>query len=225
MENFILENFSNSKTPELSTIIINNLFALIIALFIMLVYKITFSGTTYSKRFNVSIGMITVITSIIMNVISNNIALSLGMVGALSIIRFRTAVKDIRDASFIFWAVAAGIGAGVSQYFSAGIGSITLAIFLLIMGQTTKNGTYILIIRTGEVNNVEKIIKGHFSDKAILKVKNFKNNISEYIYEVNEKNLLLSNQKANNDITELLKATNGILSIDLINQTENITRW
>lgn len=224
MENFILDNFGNLKTPELSTIIINNLFALIIALFIMLVYKITFSGTTYSKRFNVSIGMITVITSIIMNVISNNIALSLGMVGALSIIRFRTAVKDIRDASFIFWAVAAGIGAGVSQYFSAGIGSITLAIFLLIMGQTTKNGTYILIIRTGEVNNVEKIIKGHFSDKAILKVKNFKNNISEYIYEVNEKNLLLSNQKANNDITELLKATNGILSIDLINQTENITR-
>ena len=66
----------------------------------------------------------------IMSIISNNIALSLGMVGALSIIRFRTAVKDVRDATYIFWAIAAGIGCGVSQYALIVIGSAFLLLFL-----------------------------------------------------------------------------------------------
>lgn len=80
----------------------------------MFIYKISYVGTAYSRKFNISIGTITIITAMIMSIISNNIALSLGMVGALSIIRFRTAVKDVRDATYIFWAITQiGIGCGV----------------------------------------------------------------------------------------------------------------
>ncbi len=92
-------------------------------------------GLHTAGKFNISIGSITIITAMIMSIISNNIALSLGMVGALSIIRFRTAVKDVRDATYIFWAIAAGIGCGVSQYALIVIGSAFLLLFLLLQGR------------------------------------------------------------------------------------------
>lgn len=116
MREFIVENLTSTETISLAVIVLNNVIAIVVAFFLMFTYKITYSGTAYSRKFNVSLGAITIITTMIMSVISNNIALSLGMVGALSIIRFRTAVKDVRDAAYIFWAIAVGIGCGVSQY-------------------------------------------------------------------------------------------------------------
>ncbi|MEG0091440.1 MAG: DUF4956 domain-containing protein, partial [Oscillospiraceae bacterium] len=132
MKQFILNNFQDIGNATLSSIVLNNIVALLLGLFIMFTYWATYSGTAYSKKFNVSLGMLLVITTMIMNVISSNIALSLGMVGALSIIRFRTAVKDVRDATFIFWCIAAGIACGISKYTPALIGSITLFLFLLV---------------------------------------------------------------------------------------------
>ena len=116
MRAYILENLTNTESLDLAVILLNNTVSLVMAFFIMFTYKISYTGSAYSRRFNVAIGSITLITTMIMSVISNNVALSLGMVGALSIIRFRTAVKDVRDATYIFWAIAVGIGCGVSQY-------------------------------------------------------------------------------------------------------------
>lgn len=113
MREFIVENLTNTEALSVTVILMNNVIALIVAFFIMFTYKISYAGPAYSRKFNISIGSITIITAMIMSIISNNIALSLGMVGALSIIRFRTAVKDVRDATYIFWAIAAGIGCGV----------------------------------------------------------------------------------------------------------------
>ena len=110
MREFIVENLTNTEALSVTVILMNNIIALIVSFFIMFIYKISYVGTAYSRKFNISIGTITIITAMIMSIISNNIALSLGMVGALSIIRFRTAVKDVRDATYIFWAIAAGIG-------------------------------------------------------------------------------------------------------------------
>ena len=84
-------------------------------------YRFSHSGAVYSARFNVSLLMMTLITTMIMNVIGNNISLSLGMVGALSIVRFRTAIKDTRDTAYIFWCIAVGICCGVSYYALAAI--------------------------------------------------------------------------------------------------------
>ena len=105
MREFIVENLTNTEALSVTVILMNNVIALIVAFFIMFTYKISYAGPAYSRKFNISIGSITIITAMIMSIISNNIALSLGMVGALSIIRFRTAVKDVRDATYIFWAI------------------------------------------------------------------------------------------------------------------------
>lgn len=102
MREFIVENLTNTEALSVTVILMNNVIALIVAFFIMFTYKISYAGPAYSRKFNISIGSITIITAMIMSIISNNIALSLGMVGALSIIRFRTAVKDVRDATYIF---------------------------------------------------------------------------------------------------------------------------
>ena len=128
-ERIYCRNLTNTEALSVTVILMNNIIALIVSFFIMFIYKISYVGTAYSRKFNISIGTITIITAMIMSIISNNIALSLGMVGALSIIRFRTAVKDVRDATYIFWAIAAGIGCGVSQYALIVIGSAFLTSF------------------------------------------------------------------------------------------------
>ena len=90
----------------IENIIFNIVVTTLLGLFIYYVYKKTFSGVLYSQNFNVTIVMICVITAIVMMLIGNNLALSLGMVGSLSIIRFRTAIKEPRDIGFLFWAIA-----------------------------------------------------------------------------------------------------------------------
>ena len=131
MREYIIENLMNTEALSVTVILLNNLVAIIAAFFIMFTYKISYTGPAYSRKFNISLGTITIITSMIMSIISNNVALSLGMVGALSIIRFRTAVKDVRDATYIFWAIAVGIGCGVSQYALIAIGHSSCSSFFL----------------------------------------------------------------------------------------------
>lgn len=225
MKNFIMDNFTNIVTSNLNTIIINNLVAIIISFFILFIYRITYSGTAYSKKFNSSLGMMTIVTALIMNVISSNIALSLGMVGALSIIRFRTAVKDVRDATFIFWCIAVGICCGVSQYIPAAIGSVTISLFLLIMRQTSKVEQYLIIVRsTAEAQNkVEAAIDQYFSKAAHLRVRNTSKEHGDLIYEVSgrEINKALKNLKAS--ISEKLIKIEGVISVDQVEQTEDIS--
>ena len=94
-----LSNATNGLT--ITDVIVNFLAAAVIACLIYISYRISHSGPVYSERFNVSIIMLTLVTTLVMNVIGNNIALSLGMVGALSIVRFRTAIKDPRDTAAV----------------------------------------------------------------------------------------------------------------------------
>lgn len=94
---------ANTGALTLEDMVLNFLVAVVLGAVIYLSYRISHSGAAYSARFNVSLLMLTLVTTLVMNVIGNNIALSLGMVGALSIVRFRTAIKDPRDTAYIFW--------------------------------------------------------------------------------------------------------------------------
>ena len=89
---------------------------------IFLSYVLSHKGTIYSRKFGVTLVVLTVMTGTVMTVIGNNIALSLGMVGALSIVRFRTALKDSRDTAYVFWTIIVGICCGVGDYVVAEIG-------------------------------------------------------------------------------------------------------
>ena len=102
MKQVIYNSLMNSAGGlTLQEVVINFIAACVIAVLIFISYRASHSGPVYSQRFNVSIVMLTLITTLVMNVIGNNIALSLGMVGALSIVRFRTAIKDPRDTAYM----------------------------------------------------------------------------------------------------------------------------
>ena len=226
MREFILENLTGDGAVDALTVIMNNVVALVASFFIMFVYKITYTGVAYSRKFNVTLGAITITTTMIMGVISNNIALSLGMVGALSIIRFRTAVKDVRDSAFIFWAIAVGIGCGVSQYSLVGVGSVFLLFFLLITRQSISHGQHLLIVQSGlgMQNTIENTVQKHFNDKAHLAVKNATRDTCEFVYKINENTMKKANKNQVEDILQRLMKIEGVIRVNLVEQQDDISR-
>lgn len=125
------------------------LLAFILGLFILLVYRKTFKGVLFSKGFALSLVLLTMVTAVVIRTISSNLALSLGMVGALSIVRFRTAIKDPVDTVFMFWAIAVGIMSGAGLYLIGIIATLLVGIFYTIITLTYKKVSlpYLLIIR------------------------------------------------------------------------------
>ena len=159
----------------------------VIAAFLFLSYRLSHSGSIYSAKFNVSLAALTVITTTVMIVIGNNIALSLGMVGALSIVRFRTAIKDSRDTIYIFWAIVVGICCGAGDYLVAAAGSAVVFLVLLLFGRIRSDNRALLILRAARINEskVESLIFQYYDRKAILRAKNTTEESTEYIYELN----------------------------------------
>ena len=189
-------------------------------------YKLSYTGTHLSQRFNVSIGMISLITAMIMSLIGSNIALSLGLVGALSIIRFRTAIKDVRDASFIFWAIAAGIGSGVSEYLLVAIGSFTIFVFLVLFRQGSMGVHHILVVQCKEsaLNHIETLILEVFGKAARLSAKNATPEGVELIYILNEGSIAKQKKQEKRDIVDRLIKLDGIISVNLVEQQDVIAR-
>ena len=110
----VVEEFTG--TIATGDLFLSLLVAFLAALFITFIYKKTYTGVSYTKSFVLSIILLAMVTSLVIRTINSNLALSLGMVGALSIVRFRTAVKDPVDTVFMFWSIAAGIMSGAGLY-------------------------------------------------------------------------------------------------------------
>jgi ABC-type spermidine/putrescine transport system permease subunit II len=122
--------------------------SLAVSAFIFIIYKKCYRGVLYSYNFNVAVALMTVITAMIIATISSNIVLSLGMVGALSIVRFRTAIKDPIDLIFLFWAVAAGIGIGARAYWIVLFGNLAVGLtFMLLSAFKRERKVYLLVVR------------------------------------------------------------------------------
>ncbi|MBE5823259.1 MAG: DUF4956 domain-containing protein [Butyrivibrio sp.] len=225
MRDFILEVIT-PETLTIAEIAINNLAALILAIFLMLTYRVTYIGTAYSRRFNLAMGGIVIVTTMIMGIISNNVALSLGMVGALSIIRFRTAVKDVRDALFIFWAVAAGIGCGVSQYIMVGVGSMFMFLFLLITMRSGQVNRQLLVIQTSlkAQAEAEAIVEEHFGKTAHRISKSQDEVMCELVYSVREGALKKADDENVIEITQRLMHIEGVTRVSIVEQQDDIAR-
>jgi uncharacterized membrane protein YhiD involved in acid resistance len=211
----------------LQDVFINFIAAAILACLIYISYKVSHSGAVYSERFNVSLVMLTMVTTLVMNVIGNNIALSLGMVGALSIVRFRTAIKDPRDTAYIFWAIAVGICCGVSDYLIAAIGSVFIFIFLILFGFIKDNERVLIIIHSDDKHGEEIInhMKSLFAGKAICRVQNcsVQAQTAEYIYEVSDK-LLKKSETKNGPLIKNLTSQEGIFSVNVVKQDDEINQ-
>ncbi|MDD2587113.1 MAG: DUF4956 domain-containing protein [Syntrophomonadaceae bacterium] len=148
--------------------------AFVLGLFIFMVYKKTFKGVMYSASFGVSLLALTLITTLIIMAISSNVILSLGMVGALSIVRFRSAIKEPIDIAFLFWAISIGIVLGAGLIPLAVFGSLFIGIVMvLFVNQKSTDNPYILVIKCAgdeSENNVLDYIKRNVK-KHVVKSK------------------------------------------------------
>lgn len=154
MTNIDLSSLFNGSSLLLQTsftplqILSSLLITLVMVLFVHFIYRKTYSGVLYSKNFNLTLVMTALVVDAIMIGISGNIVLSLGLLGALSIIRFRTAVKDPKDTAFLFWAITIGVINGVAYYELSLIANLVIAAAVIVMSRKAADPeAYILILR------------------------------------------------------------------------------
>lgn len=223
MRDTIYEVLQQTGSLAIQDIVVRLLMSVIMGIFIALSYKISHSGTLYSRKFNVSLFTLAILTTMVMTVIGNNVALSLGMVGALSIVRFRTAIKDSRDTMYIFWAIIIGICCGVGDFTVASIGTAVVFFALLIVGGIKNDNRMLLIIRSSRINElrIESIVYNYYDKKAVLRVKNTTPETIEFIYELSKKieNKTLNKEKS---ISDTLYELSGIEYVNLVEQNDEI---
>lgn len=133
---------------SITDMVIALVLAFALGMFIFLVYKKTFSGVMYSSSFGVTLIALTMITTVVILAVTSNVVLSLGMVGALSIVRFRAAIKEPLDIAFLFWSIAVGIVLAAGMIPLALIGSVVIGIILLLfVNRKSHTHPYIVVIR------------------------------------------------------------------------------
>ena len=223
MKKLILDAIESSGDLSAEVIILRLCAAALIAGFIFLSYRLSHDGSIYSSKFNVSLVVLTLITTTVMIVIGNHISLSLGMVGALSIVRFRTAVKDSRDAMYIFWAIVVGICCGSGDYLVAGAGSAFVFVLLLLFGRVRNDSRMLLIIRAARTNerHIESIVFQQFARKATLRVKNTSEDSVEFIYEMTRKTLESGSKEK--PITAALYEAGNVEYVNVVAQNDEIS--
>ena len=223
MKEYIYELFESTGELTVETIVLRMAAAAILACFIYLSYRISHDGSIYSRKFNVSLVALTMITTTVMIVIGNNIALSLGMVGALSIVRFRTAIKDARDTMYIFWTIVVGICCGSGDYLVAGIGSAFVFVLMLLCGRVRNDNRMLLILRASRTNEarIEALVFRLFEKKATLRVKNTTEATVEFIYEMSRRVLEGAGREKN--ITDQFYELGGVEYLNIVAQNDDVS--
>ena len=159
--------------------------AFVIGLFIFYVYQKTYSGVLYSRSFNVSLVAILMVTTLVICGVTSNVVLSLGMVGALSIVRFRTAVKDPMDLLYLFWAITTGITTGAGMYVLALIAAVVMiAMIFLFYHKQQKGRIYIAVIHYQGDEAGDEIIRSFGKMKYFIKSKTMRGEKTEMAVEV-----------------------------------------
>lgn len=183
-----------------------------IGLFIFFVYKKTYQGVMYSSSFGVTLIALTMITSQVILAVTSNVVLSLGMVGALSIVRFRTAIKEPLDIALLFWSIAVGIVLAAGMIPLAVIGSVIIGLILLFfVNKKSHKNPYILVIsclnHEAEKETMEFV--NSQLDRCVVKSKSAQSGLVELNMEVRLKN-------DNTDFINALSAMNGVNSAVLV---------
>ena len=186
--------------------------AFVIGLYIFLIYKKTYQGVMYSDSFGVSLIAMAMITSLVIIAVTSNVVLSLGMVGALSIVRFRTAIKEPMDIAFLFWAIAVGIVLGAGLLPLAIIGSVIIGIIIVVFSTRKIGDTpYILVVscENEETESVAYELIKEDAKKSLLKSKSVNKLGIELTYEVRIKD-------DNTGFVNRISAVNGVTNAVLV---------
>lgn len=204
-----MENVSSVSVVDMAAAL---LLAFGLGMFIFFVYKKTFSGVMYSSGFGVTLIVLTMITTVVILAVTSNVVLSLGMVGALSIVRFRTAIKEPLDIAFLFWSIAAGIVLAAGMLPLAVFGSLFIGIVLLVfVNRKPHLNPYIVVIGC----------EGHESERQALEF--LKGRVQRCVVKSKtaqkgmvELNLEIRMKEDNTDFINELAAMDGINSAVLV---------
>jgi len=213
----VLDNFKLGEELSVQTVLVTLLLAFVFGTIIYWVYKRTFSGVMFSKNFAASLIMITMVTTMIILPITTNVVLSLGAVGALSIVRFRTAVKEPMDTIFMFWGIATGLTLGARLYSVAAIGILSISAFMIIvsMFRFKKERPYLLILNfeTFARDDIQEMLRK--LPQGNLKSKSVSNGIVELTVEmqVSEKDFA---------IVESIAEVDGVSDASLISYAGDV---
>lgn len=187
----ILEWFTaNNEALQADRIVFILMIGILVGAIIFLTYRIAYQGVSYNARFNVGNVVLVLIAATIMLMISSNIAISLGMVGALSIVRFRTAIKDPQDTIYIFWAIIEGLCVGAQIYKLAVISTLIIALFILAGSfYYAVKKKYLIVIHGGGAVKQDEVLEclKKFYKHPQIRSANFENSRCELICEVNAK--------------------------------------
>ncbi len=179
-----LENVTAVSLTDMAVALVLSFF---LGLFIFFVYKKTYSGVMFSQAFGGSLIAMTMITTMVILAVTSNVVLSLGMVGALSIVRFRTAIKEPMDIAFLFWAIAAGIVLAAGMIPLAVFGSVIIGIIMILFcNHKSAKKPFIAVICCTDGKAEEeagKFLRSHVS-RAVLKSESVQNGSIEMSYEV-----------------------------------------
>ena len=209
----VLSNFTGTIT--VTDMLLSLIVAFLIGVFIIYVYKKTYTGVVYSKAFALCILLLAMVTSMIIRTISSNISLSLGMVGALSIVRFRTAVKEPVDTGFMFWGITAGIMSGAGLYIPALAGSLGLGVlyFIIYIAGFKTTSRYLLVLKY-ETNAHEEVLKKLRGIKKFkIRSKSILKNQVELSIEVDVKE---SKGKVSTQLIDSFGTIDGMINASLI---------
>jgi len=223
---FSPENFFNLTSIQISSsiIVFNILFAFILEAFIAFVYKKTHSGISYSSSFVSTIVLMGVISSVVMMVVQHNLAGAVGLIGAFSLIRFRTIIKETRDIAFVFFSLAVGVAIGTNNYSIAVIATLLVSAVAFVLakfrfGSIIKSDFILTFILPFE--NTDESYKGIFSKflsySELLHIKTIDNISQEYAFEIRVKNNFSVDQFISN-----LKSISKINNIDVISSSSDV---
>ena len=183
---FSSQTISPTSVASWLTILLSLVLAFAVGLFISWIYRRNFRGVMYSRNFSLTLVLMTLITCPVVMCIRESIALSMGMVGALSIVRFRTAVKDPLDTAYMFWALTMGILLGAGQFFLTALAVVGIAVLITVLVhiQSKRLGSFLLVIRMGDEAEraANQIVAGIRIQQ--LKSKTVSSNGIEATYEV-----------------------------------------
>ena len=201
----------------MSEILVAITLSFLLSLFIVFIYRVTYAGVNYSASFAGCLIMLSMVTTLVILVISSNVVLSLGMVGALSIVRFRTAVKEATDTAFLFWAIATGIICGAGYVTVSILATLLLGLLFVLVHVVSKKqkfGSYMIVVRYDAGSSVEdKIME---LPGFVLKNKSMTPDFTELVGEVRLKD---NNPRSLNG----LRRIEGVREINIMVSTSGST--
>jgi len=177
----------NVNSVSILDMLVAMVLAFCLGMFIFLIYKKTYQGVMFSTSFGITLVALTMISTLVILAVTSNVVLSLGMVGALSIVRFRTAIKEPLDIAFLFWSIAVGIVLAAGMIPLAVIGSVIIGVMLLVfVNRKSRVNPYIVVLQCEDSvaeDNAVSFLKGR-TEKAVIKSKSARKGLVELNIEI-----------------------------------------